>query len=111
MLLAICASLLPGVSIEAIAQVAHTSYFNFVSLTTSTIKTGAGVLASLCVNTATASETITIYDSATGSGTKIGTITLYASTNPCFYYNVNFFNGLTLVAATASSADITVGYQ
>ena len=36
-------------------------------------------------------------------------ITIYASTNPCFTYDVNFTTGLTLVTATASS-DLTVSY-
>ena len=44
-----------------------------------------------------------------GSGTKIGTATIYASTNPCLTYDVNFATGLTIVTATASS-DITVSY-
>lgn len=92
------------------AQVAHTSYKNITTDTTTLVKGGAGVLASVCVNTPAATETITLYDSLTATGTKIGTITLYASTNPCFYYNVNFLIGLTVVTAIAAG-DITVGYQ
>lgn len=56
-----------------------------------------------------ATETITIYDNTAASGTKIGTITVFASTNPCLTYDVNFTTGLTLVTATASS-DLTVSY-
>jgi hypothetical protein len=92
------------------AQVAHTSYQNITTDATTTIKSGAGVLASICVNTPAATETITIYDNTAASGAKIGTITVYASTNPCFYYNANFLVGLTIVTATAAG-DITVGYQ
>jgi len=54
-------------------------------------------------------ETITIYDNTAASGTKIGTATVFAATNPCLTYDVNFTTGLTVVTATASS-DLTVSY-
>ena len=84
-------------------------YTNITGQATTTIKSGSGVLHTICVNTAAATETITIYDNTAGSGTKIGTATVYASTNPCLTYDVNFATGLTLVTATASS-DLTVSY-
>lgn len=49
------------------------------------------------------------YDNTAGSGTKIGTITIFASSNPCLTYDINFIIGLTVVTATASS-DLTVSY-
>lgn len=84
-------------------------YLNITGQATTTVKSGSGILHTICVNTPAATETITIYDNTAGSGTKIGTITVYASTNPCLTYDVNFITGLTLVTATASS-DITVSY-
>ena len=84
-------------------------YTNITGQAATTIKSGSGVLHTICVNTAAATETITIYDNTAGSGTKIGTATVYASTNPCLTYDVNFATGLTLVTATASS-DLTVSY-
>ena len=54
-------------------------------------------------------DTRSIYDNTAASGTKIGTVTVFASTNPCLTYDVNFKTGLTLVTATASS-DLTVSY-
>jgi hypothetical protein len=95
---------------SADAQVAHTSYLNITSKATTLVKSGAGVLVSVCVNTPNATETIAIYDGLTASGTLIGTITVYASTNPCFSYNVNFMTGLTIVTAV-QAGDITVAYQ
>lgn len=96
----------------AAAQVAHTSYSNLTTATTTNLKNGAGVLTIICVNNPTAATTITVFDStiATASGVKIGTITLFASTNPCFPYNVNFLTGLT-IAVSPSAVDLTVGYQ
>lgn len=77
--------------------------------TTTVVKSGGGILHTVCVNTPAATGTITIYDNTAASGTKIGTITVFASTNPCFTYDVNFATGLTIVTATAAN-DITVSY-
>ena len=84
-------------------------YLNITGQATTTVKSGGGVLHTICVNTPAATETITIYDNTAASGTKIGTVTVYATTNPCLTYDVNFTIGLTLVTATASS-DLTVSY-
>jgi len=84
-------------------------YTNITGQATTTIKSGSGVLHTICVNTAAATETITIYDNTAGSGTKIGTATVYASTNPCLTYDIYFATGLTIVTATASS-DLTISY-
>lgn len=107
-----------GFTLKAKAQIAFGTpnqviqvlkYLNITGQATTEVKSGAGVLHTICVNTAAATETITIYDNIAGSGTKIGTITVYASTNPCLTYDVNFTTGLTIVTATASS-DLTVSY-
>ena len=84
-------------------------YTNITGQATTTIKSGSGVLHTICVNTAAATETITIYDNTAGSGTKIGTATVYASTNPCLTYDIYFATGLTIVTDTASS-DLTISY-
>jgi len=84
-------------------------YLNITGQATTTVKSGGGVLHTICINTPAATETITIYDNTAASGTKIGTITVFASTNPCLTYDINFTTGLTLVTATASS-DLTVSF-
>lgn len=84
-------------------------YKNITDQSTTTVKSGSGILHTICVNTPAATETITIYDNTAASGTKIGTITVYASINPCLTYDINFITGLTIVTATASS-DLTVSY-
>lgn len=84
-------------------------YLNITGQATTTVKSGGGILHTICVNTPAATETITIYDNTAASGTKIGIVTVFASTNPCLTYDVNFTTGLTLVTATASS-DLTVSY-
>ena len=84
---------------------------NITSLTTTTVKTGAGYLYSLTVNTkgATAS-TATIYDNTAGSGTKIGTVDVTANVGTLLY-NVQFTTGLTIVTATGTAGDLTVAYR
>lgn len=86
-------------------------YHNIIAAapTTTTVKSGSGILHTVCINTPAATGTITIYDNVAGSGTLIGTITAFASTNPCFTYDVAFTTGLTIVTATAAN-NITVSY-
>lgn len=81
---------------------------NIATQTTTLVKTGAGVLHSVCVNTAASGAVITIYDSLTATGTKIGTLTDPAQ--GCIPFDAAFSTGLTVVTATAS-ADITVSYR
>ena len=85
------------------------NYKHITTDATTTVKSGSGILHTICINTPAATEMITAYDNTAGSGTIIGVITLYASTNPCFTYDINFTTGLTLVTATAAG-DITVAY-
>lgn len=94
---------------QAVAQVNGNSYANITTATTTTVKSGAGVLDKIVVNSAGSGSTITIYDNTAGSGTKIGTATGAAQTT--LTYNVHFSTGLTIVTASGSAADITVSYR
>lgn len=89
------------------------SRVNITSTTTTVVKSGAGVLHSLVINTPVANSVITIYDNTDGSGTAIATITLPAtllSDGPkVALYDVVFNTGLTIVTATGAS-NITVSY-
>lgn len=86
------------------------SYRNLAANATTTVKSGAGVLHAIVVNTAGGSaNTCTIYDNTAGSGTKIGTINTTAFVT-AWVYNAAFATGLTIVMATGTAADITVVY-
>jgi hypothetical protein len=104
-LLAISLSGLP-----AAAQQATFQYKNITTDATTAVKSGAGYLHTVCVNTPAATGTITIYDNTAANGTKIGTITSFASVGGCFAYDVAFWTGLTIVTATAAP-DITVSFR
>lgn len=83
------------------------AYTNITTDTTTSILSGPGVLGGVCINAGASGETITIYDSLTGSGTKVGTITLAATSGGCFNYNAFLTTGLTIVTAVAA-ADLTI---
>ena len=100
-----------GPSGTGVARVieAGRSYSNITTATTTTVKSGSGGLRAIIVNTAVASATITIYDSLTASGTKIGTITLGLTAIPLVIpYDIAFNTGLTVV--TSGAIDLTVAY-
>lgn len=81
-------------------------YTHITTDATTTLKSGGGILHTICINNPTATATVTIYDNTAGSGTVIGVITEAATTQGCFTYDVNFTTGLTIVTAVAVS-DIT----
>ena len=87
------------------------SFSNINTNTTSTVKSGAGVLKRIVVNKVGAlSNTCTIYDNTTATGTIIGTIDP-VHTQMVFEYVLVFSTGLTIVTANGTAADITVIYK
>lgn len=82
-------------------------YTNITTDTTTLVRAGPGGLLRIIVNTVAATEVITLWDSLTASGTKIGTITLVAGQAVSLEYRAQFNIGLTVQTATAAS-DITV---
>lgn len=95
----------------AAVEEAGRAYNNITTATTTNVKSGKGNLHGLTFNTQVAGATVTLYDSTTGSGTKIGTITLPATVGEPFTlpYDVAFTTGLTIV--TSAATDITVAYR
>lgn len=78
---------------------------------TTTLRTGAGVLHKVTINTAGASSnTITLYDNTAASGTVLATID--GTAGPLTLdYNIRFSTGLTAILATGTAAKITVTYS
>lgn len=73
--------------------------------TTTTVKSGAGVLHSITLGE-TAAGTITIYDNTAGSGTIL--CVLKASiVEQTFTFNIDFATGLTIVTAGASKLQVS----
>lgn len=93
----------------AVAQTGSNSFANITTATTTAVKSGAGIVERIIVNTAGAGSTLTLYDNTAGSGTKIGTFTTAAQAS--LTINCAFATGLTAVTASGTAADITVIYR
>lgn len=87
------------------------SFSNINTNTTTVVKSGSGVLKRIVVNkVGGASNTCTIYNNTSGTGTIIATIDP-VHTQMVFEYDVVFTTGLTIVTATGTAADLTIVYQ
>ena len=85
---------------------------NITAATTTTVKSGSGILRSIIFNKPVILGITTIYDNTAASGNKIGTITNPAALlqqQMVVPYNVRFQTGLTIVTSTAD--DITVCFE
>jgi len=89
------------------ATPASNLYSNVSTATTTTCKSGSGVLERIIVNTGASTTTVTVYDNTAGSGTKIATAATTAQ--GVLIYGCHFGTGLTVV--TSGTADITVVYR
>lgn len=76
---------------------------------TTAIKAGKGSLHLIAVGTPGTGETLTCYDSLTGSGTVITVLT--PNSPESVIYDVAFTTGLTCVSAGTTAGDFTVAYR
>jgi len=97
---------------DIVTKNSASSYAHLNSTGTTTIKSGAGILRRVVINTrGSIANTLTIYDNTSGSGTVIAAIDTVNGVSGHFEYNVAFSTGLTVVDASGTSADITVIYE
>lgn len=93
-------------SIDTIDQ--QYNYTNIsTATTTAAIKTGSGLLKAIVINSIGATATITVYDSLTGSGTKIASISGTLALGD-IQYGVLFTTGLSVVTTGGTPPDITL---
>ena len=83
------------------------NYQYISTATTTTVKSGAGVLKSITIGE-TAAGAITIYDNTAASGTVIGVLKA-SHAEQTLDFSVAFSTGLTIVTAGASK--LTVSYR
>lgn len=84
-------------------------YGRITTAATQTLKTGAGNLDIVTINTppAATAATITIYDNTTATGTPIAVITTLATSNPVtLTYGLTFYTGLTVVSTGTQDATV-----
>ena len=98
---------------SAVETTKKTSSFSHITTnTTTTVKSGAGVLRRIVINTkGSGANTLTIYNNTSGSGTIIGIIDTVTGVRGHFEYGVSFSTGLTIVTANGTAADVTVIYE
>ena len=95
-----------SVGVAKVEQQMSYTNITLAAPTTTVVKSGAGFLHALVINTPAATGVITIYDNTAASGTIIGTITqpaaLLDGVGKSIIYNVKFTIGLTIVTSTAA---------
>lgn len=84
------------------------SYTHITTAATTVIKSGAGSLHTICVNTVGAGATITVDDAASATTPTIAILS--GATLGCYTYDVAFSVGLTIVTAI-TAPDITVSWR
>lgn len=77
--------------------------------TTTTVKSGAGILHKILIGTGGAGSNAVIYDNTTATGTILATID--TATRDNFVLDLQFSTGLTIVTASGTPALITVVYR
>jgi hypothetical protein len=86
------------------------SYTYITTATTTQVKTGAGILHKIVVNTPVSTGTIGLIDNTAGTTVNIGQIVSTADLKPYeLVYDCRFSTGLRIV--TTQTQDITVIYQ
>lgn len=96
--------------VEQASAVGGYSFSNLKANATTTVKSGAGKLHSISINTKGITNTVTVYDNTAGSGTTIATIDSTLG-QASFMFDLAFATGLTIVIAGGTAADITVTYK
>lgn len=98
-------------SLAALVNASSNSFTNITTATTTVVKSGAGSLHSVTINSlGTIASTVTIYDNTAGSGSKIGTIDSL-TLKGTFTYDVAFATGLTIVSTGTVAPDISVSWR
>lgn len=80
---------------------------NIATAATTVVKSGAGILRRITINT-TAAGTVIVYDNTSGSGTIIASFPVSAVVGT-YEYGTRFTTGLTVVTGAASN--ITVVWE
>jgi hypothetical protein len=95
--------------VQAVEQ-AGASKTNITTATTTQVKSGAGILHKVIVNTAVSAATISIYDATSGTTNPIGVITCPVTAAPFqMEYNCDIATGIRVV--TSGATDVTVVWR
>lgn len=88
------------------------TYGNMTTATTTTFKSGAGVLHSITVNSlGTVASAVSVFDNTAGSGTSIAVINSLTTGQATYTYDVAFSTGLTVTTTGTVAPNVTVSYR
>lgn len=101
-----------AVSATGVVQVGTTGFtpVEITSKTTTLVKSGAGVIGDITVNTVGSTDTITVYDALSATGTPIATIAS-PTLGMKFCELYRFTTGLCIVTGGTTAGKYTVSYQ
>lgn len=99
-------SVLPGAATPVFES--GLSYNNISTAATTLVKSGAGTLGRVIINTLGAGSSASIYDGLTAGGTLIATVSTAAQNTLSF--GIVFSTGLCIVTSGGTPANITVAY-
>ena len=101
------------IQLDKFGGIRTSNFFNYSHTNTAetvTLKSGAGLLHTLCINTAAAGgDTVIIYDNTAGSGTIIALFTTVKAVPQTMTYDVIFTTGLTIVRS--GTTDVTISWR
>ncbi len=103
---------LPTMLYDATTGIALSQGFTaqeITSKTTTLLKSGAGMIGSITINKTGSSDTITVYDALTATGTPIATITA-PTVGMKFCEGYNFSTGLCIVTGGTTAGNYTVAF-
>jgi len=96
---------------DIVIKKSASSYAHLNANGTTTVKSGAGVLRRIVINTRGGIvNTLTIYDNTAATGAVIGAVDT-VNAGGAFDYELDFTTGLTVVLAGGTAADITIIYE
>jgi hypothetical protein len=85
---------------------------NMTTATTTTFKSGAGVLHTITIGTlGTVASSVSIFDNTAGSGTSIGILNSLTTGEGTYTFDVAFATGLTITTTGTVAPNITVSYR
>lgn len=87
------------------------NYTHIATNTTTVVKSGAGILHLVVINTPGATDTATIYDNTAGSGTVIAVLNDASTSAESITYDVNFSTGCTIVTAGTTAPDMSISWR
>ena len=88
------------------------TFGNMTTSTTTTFKSGAGVLHTVTINQlGTVASTVSIFDNTAGSGTSIAVLNSLSTGEGTYTYDVAFTTGLTVTTTGTAAPNVTVSYR